>query len=64
MTSEQQTREIVYQASIAPFFTLFESGVISAEEYGKIDTILTQKYQPFFVRNIPQKQVDIVEKQR
>lgn len=50
MTAEQQQREIMYHASIAPFLTLLNNGTITIEEYRKIDTILTKKYRPIFVR--------------
>jgi len=52
MTKEQMTAEIKYQASIAPFVSMLKNGLITADEYRKIDTILTQKYRPIFVRYI------------
>ena len=53
MTKEQITAEIKYQASIAPFRLMLESGQISTEDYRVIDTILTEKYLPVFVQFIP-----------
>ena len=52
VTREQFNNEIMYQASIAPFRKMVNKGIISVEEYTKICTILSQKYQPIFVGNI------------
>ena len=55
MTKEQITAEIRYQASIAPFRLMLEKGQISSEDYHVIDTILTEKYRPLFVKYISPK---------
>ena len=52
VTKEQMTAEIKYQASIAVFRLMPENGQISAEDYRVIDTILTEKYRPVFVKYI------------
>ena len=52
VTREQFDNEIMYQASIAPYRKMANEGIISAEEYTKICTILSEKYQPIFVGNI------------
>lgn len=50
MTKEQMAAETKYQASIAPFRLMLNDGVISAEDYQTIDTILTDKYCPLFIQ--------------
>ena len=55
VTKEQITAEIRYQASIAPFRLMLEKGQISSEDYHVIDTILTEKYRPLFVKYISPK---------
>ena len=52
MTKEQMTAEVKYQASVAPFRLMLNEGVISAEDYRVIDTILTDKYCPLFIQYI------------
>lgn len=58
VTRNQLRSEIMYQASIAPFKSLLRNGVLTFDEYVKIDTILTQKYVPIFVEFMPQNQVE------
>ena len=50
VTKEQMAAETKYQASIAPFRLMLNDGVISAEDYQTIDTILTDKYCPLFIQ--------------
>ena len=64
MTKEQLQAEMAYHASLAPFTCLLKDGVISAEDYEKIKTILTNKYHPIFVGYIPQIQLDNSQIQR
>lgn len=59
MTQEQLQAEIDYHASLAPFKTLMESGIITEEDYGTVASILYKEYRPVFVEIMPQKQVDI-----
>lgn len=58
MTQEQLQAEMAYHASLKPFTCLLNDGVISAEDYAKIKTILTNKYRPIFVGYMPQIQLD------
>lgn len=58
MTHEQLQDEMAYHASLEPFTCLLKDGVISAEDYAKIKTILTNKYRPIFVGYMPQIQLD------
>ncbi len=52
MTREQFDNEVMFQASIAPFKSMLREGIITAEEYTKIFTILDEEYHPIFVGNI------------
>jgi hypothetical protein len=49
MTKDQINIEMLYHICLAPFKDLLIDGVISNEDYKKIDTILRQKYNPIFV---------------
>ena len=60
MTKEQQKSEILYQASLSPFKAMLRNGIISAEDYAIIDTILREKYHPIFVEYIIEKPLDII----
>ena len=44
MNEELRDRIIAYRITMSIVKTLLEEGTISAEEYGKIDTIMTNKY--------------------
>ena len=52
VTKKQMAAEIKYQASIAPFRLMLEKGQISTEDYRVLDTILSKKYSPIFVKYI------------
>ena len=58
MTKEQLRAEMAYHVSLQPFNCLLRDGVITAEDYATIKTILTNKYRPIFVGYMPQIQVD------
>lgn len=49
MTNTQMSKEILYHASLSPFKSMLEKGLISKEDYRVIDTILRGKYSPIFV---------------
>ena len=63
MTAQRQKDEVMFQASIAPFKMMLREGIITGEEYGKIHTILDDKYHPIFIENMPEIQVDIPRNQ-
>ena len=46
MTSEELRNEKMYQTTMAIAKNLLKQGVICPEEYGQIDTIMTEKYNP------------------
>jgi hypothetical protein len=46
MNEEQFERERKYQASAAVAKAMLENGILTAEEYRQIDTILLEKYRP------------------
>lgn len=46
MSSENFSRECGYQATAAIARTMLSRGVITHEEFCKIDTILLEKYRP------------------
>lgn len=46
MTKEQFRSERRYQISLSIAKTMLRKGVISEEEYKRIDTILLEKYRP------------------
>lgn len=64
MTTECLSKEIIYHASLAPFQEMLSEGLITAEDYAAIDTILHDKYRPIFGSNISENILDIVPKQR
>lgn len=43
---------------------MLSEGIITAEDYAAIDTILNNKYRPIFGSNISENVLDIVPKQR
>lgn len=46
VTSEELCNEKMYQTTMAIVKNLLKQGVICPEEYGQIDTIMTEKYNP------------------
>lgn len=46
MSEEQFRNEKLYQSTMHMVRSLLKNGLISKEEYGQIDTIMTEKYQP------------------
>lgn len=64
MTVECLSKEILYHTSLAPFRKMLSEGLITAEDYASIDTILNNKYRPIFGSNISEDTLDIVPKQR
>lgn len=46
MNKEQFHAERLYQMSLSIAKTMLRKGIISAEEYKQIDTILLSKYRP------------------
>ena len=64
MTSERLSREMLYHASLSSFRKMLSEGLITAEDYATIDTILHKKYLPIFGSNISENTVDIVSEQR
>ena len=64
MTVECLSKEILYHASLAPFRQMLSDGLITAEDYASIDTILNNKYRPIFGSNTSEDTLDIVPKQR
>lgn len=48
MNKEEFRNEKVYQATMTVAKSLLEKGLISREQYGLIDTKMTEKYQPIF----------------
>ena len=64
VTNECLSREVLYHASLSPFKKMLSEGLITAEDYAIIDTILHKKYLPIFGSNISENIVDIVSEQR
>lgn len=64
VTTEYLSKEIIYHASLAAFSGNASEGLITAEDYAAIDTILHDKYRPIFGSNISENILDIVPKQR
>lgn len=62
MTTECLSKEIIYHASLAPFKEMLSEGLVTAEDYAAIDTILHDKYRPIFGSNISENILDIVPK--
>ena len=48
MSNEQLLNQARYQAAMRMAAELHKDGVISADEYAEIDTIMKEKYDPFF----------------
>lgn len=46
VTSEELRNEKMYQTTMTIAKNLLKQGVICPEEYGQIDTIMTEKYHP------------------
>ena len=58
MTKEQFHKEILYHASLSPFKSMLENGIISGDDYRVIDTIMRAKYSPLFVEKSYQISLD------
>lgn len=50
MTKAQYRSEMLYQMALSVAKTMRNQGIISAEEYAKMDGMLIKKYQPFIGR--------------
>ena len=48
MTKEEFRNEKLYQATMSLVWKMLEDGIISEEEYRRIDAIFLKKYQPVF----------------
>jgi hypothetical protein len=48
LTSDQFEREMHYQAMIAISQKMLSEGLLSADDFEKIDGYLREKYQPIF----------------
>lgn len=48
MNTEQLQNQARYQTAMSMTMKLLRDGAISEDEYTEIDTIMTDKYQPFF----------------
>lgn len=46
MSKEQFRAERLYQMSLSVAKSMLEKGIITADEYSEIDTILREKYHP------------------
>ena len=64
VTTECLSKEVMYHASLVPFRKMLSEGLITAEDYVAIDTILHDKYRPIFGSNISENTLDIVPNQR
>ena len=53
MTQEQFDRQKNYGAAMAVARAMLTKGIITEEEYNKIDTMFTNKYQPLIGCQIP-----------
>lgn len=49
MSEEQFQNEKMYHATMSIAKTLLNQGIMTAEEYGQIDTIFRGKYRPILV---------------
>ena len=47
MRKEQYRADMLYQVSLSVAKTMREQGLITADEYVEIDTMLLAKYQPY-----------------
>ena len=52
MRKEQYRADMLYQVSLSVAKTMREQGLITADEYDEIDTVLLAKYQPYLGRLI------------
>ena len=52
MRKEQYRADMLYQVSLSVAKTMREKGLITADEYAEIDTVLLAKYQPYLGRLI------------
>ena len=52
MRKEQYRADMLYQVSLSVAKTMQAKGLITADEYAKIDTMLLAKYQPYLGRLI------------
>lgn len=50
MRKEQYRADMLYQVSLSVAKTMRAKGLITADEYAKIDTMLLAKYQPYLGR--------------
>ena len=50
MRKEQYRADMLYQVSLSVAKTMQAKGLITADEYAKIDTMLLAKYQPYLGR--------------
>ncbi|MEA5013428.1 MAG: SHOCT domain-containing protein [Candidatus Limiplasma sp.] len=48
MTSDQFEREMRYQAMVAISKTMLNKGIISADDFHRIEGYLQEKYRPIF----------------
>lgn len=48
MTSDQFEREIRYQTMLAISQTMLSKGLLSTDDFEKIDSYLRENYQPIF----------------
>ncbi len=48
MTPDQFDREVRYQTMVAISRTMLEKGLISPDDFEKIESVLREKYQPIF----------------
>jgi hypothetical protein len=46
MNNEQFNRETAYQITLSTAKNMLRNGIITAEEFSAIDTILLEKYRP------------------
>ena len=54
MSEEMFNAEKLYQTTMAIAKSMFEKGIITAEEYTIIDTTMLEKYRPVFGRLLSQ----------
>ena len=50
MRKEQYRADMLYQVSLSVAKTMRAKGLITADEYAEIDTMLLAKYQPYLGR--------------
>ena len=59
MSKEELHNDMLYHAAISMAKTMLENGLITEEEYAEIDTILLEKYRPYFWVHYYRKTLDI-----